>query len=90
MQHTFNVETKRNVNVVGDYSVVSYDAEYVGEGGLQGKHYHGTVQVSPHDASPEEEIRRQLLERIRTRVNEAEFSMNVDDGVPVSPVGELT
>jgi hypothetical protein len=65
MQYTFNVETKRNVNVVGDYSVVSYSAEYVGTEPLARTHFNGTVQVSPHDASPDEEITRDLAEQIR-------------------------
>lgn len=65
MKYTFNVETKRNVNVVGDYSVISYSAEYIGAEPLVRSRFSGTVRVSPHDADPDEEITRDLAEQIR-------------------------
>lgn len=80
MQHTFEVDTRRRVNTLGDYATVSYRARPTGEG----RSFSGTVKVSPRDASPEEHIRRDLLEKIRwyRSVDTDTIQVTIEDGLP--------
>lgn len=68
MRYQYNIDYKKNVNVVGDYSTVSYVANLADPGVPEHKHikatYRGDVKVSPHDVDPAPAIRQDVADRM--------------------------
>ena len=64
MQYTFETEIKRNVNVPADMASVAYHATAV-EGSPPKSSYRGVVDVSPHDANPDEAISRDIFSQMQ-------------------------